>query len=64
MHNLICFNYLSVPKAEKNEKSSYLSGCPAPYYHYPHEQDGFYVCAYWWNGEGDDWPDDACNGIR
>jgi len=63
----ICFNTLlgtTVPEAEKNEKSLYLSGCPAPYYHYPHEQDGYSVCAYWWNGEGADWPVDACNGDR
>jgi len=40
------------------------TGCPAPYYHYPHQEDGYPVCAYWWDGEGNDWPVDACNGNR
>jgi len=40
------------------------TGCPAPYYHYPHQEDGYPVCAYWWDGEGNDWPVDACNGDR
>jgi len=42
----------------------YLSGCPASYYHYPHEQDSYPICAYYWDGEGDSWPVDACNGYR
>jgi len=40
------------------------TGCPAPYYHYPHQEDGYPVCAWWWNGNGNDWPVDACNGDR
>jgi len=55
----MCFSFGA---AEENYWPWTYSGCPAPYYHYPHHEDGKYVCAVWWDGEGADWPVDACNG--
>jgi len=55
----MCFSFGA---AEENYWPWTYSGCPAPYYHYPHHEDGKYVCAAWWDGEGADWPVDACNG--
>jgi len=62
----MCFSTLGaqVNKTEKSGHGYYLSGCPPPYYHYPHEENGYKTCAYYWNEEGDDWPVDACNGIK
>merc|ERR1712131_548387 len=62
----MCFSTLGaqVNKTEKSGHGHYLSGCPPPYYHYPHEENNDKTCAYYWNEEGDDWPVDACNGIR
>jgi len=62
----MCFSTLGaqVNKTEKSGHGYYLSGCPPPYYHYPHEEEGYPTCAYYWSEEGDDWPVDACNGIR
>merc|ERR1712136_195040 len=62
----MCFSTLEaqVNKTEKSGHGYYLSGCPPPYYHYPHEENGYPTCAYYWNEEGDDWPVDACNGIK
>merc|ERR1711973_376441 len=62
----MCFSTLGaqVNKTEKSGHGYHLSGCPPPYYHYPHEENGYPTCAYYWNEEGDDWPVDACNGIR
>merc|ERR1712029_88216 len=62
----MCFSSLGaqVNKTEKSGHGYHLSGCPPPYYHYPHEENGYPTCAYYWNEEGDDWPVDACNGIK
>jgi len=62
----MCFSTLGaqVNKTEKNGHGYHLTGCPPPYYHYPHEEDGYPTCAYYWSGEGDDWPVDACNGMK
>jgi len=58
------FGETGVSEDRKSEKSWSYSGCPASYYHYPHHENGYPVCAYWWDGEGDDWPVAACNGDR